>query len=267
MAIHSLRPFLSALLAAGAVLAWCGTAQAQFGSGGGGQGTTTSSVFGNRTVGGGSGTLGGSNFGGNTGRSGAGTTGLGGGGSSMALPGTEVTGFQNGPQQALQVIERASFVGADSSSAANLQSLMGAQETAAMTNAVTQQLRTLITQQGRQNDFNTQQQRVNQGARNQPQIRVPLRLGFESPPVSATQFTSRLEQRFTRIPGLQTIGPIQVEMVGRTAILRGTVASQADRELAANLARLEPEVSAVQNELVVASAASAEVLPAATPAQ
>ena len=57
-------------------------------------------------------------------------------------------------------------------------------------------------------------------------------------------------------------GPITVNLVGQTAVLQGTVASDADRQLAEDLARLEPGVMAVQNDLAVVPAPlPAEVLP------
>ena len=46
---------------------------------------------------------------------------------------------------------------------------------------------------------------------------------------------------------------ISVSVVGRTAILRGEVASEEDRRLAEILARFEPAISAVQNDLTIAA--------------
>ncbi len=50
---------------------------------------------------------------------------------------------------------------------------------------------------------------------------------------------------------LQTLSPVTVLTRGRTVILRGTVASDHDRDLAGQLARLEPAVDQVENELIV----------------
>ena len=62
------------------------------------------------------------------------------------------------------------------------------------------------------------------------------------------------------------MGPVNVSLVGQTAVLRGTVATEAERQLAEGVARLEPGVMAVRNELVVASEAPGlETLPAAAP--
>ena len=57
-------------------------------------------------------------------------------------------------------------------------------------------------------------------------------------------------------------GPASVTMEGRTAVLRGKVATAEDRELAAALTLMEPDVKDVRNELVVDSLATpVEVLP------
>jgi hypothetical protein len=126
-------------------------------------------------------------------------------------------------------------------------------------------LRNNFSQQGRQNSFNNQQaQRGRQGAGGQQQIRVPIRLGFVPSPVATPQFSANLTNRLSKTTALAAARDINVSLEGRTAILRGTVATEADRRLAESLARLEPEVSAVQNELVVGSAeTTAEGLPQA----
>jgi hypothetical protein len=120
-----------------------------------------------------------------------------------------------------------------------------------------------------QNQFNQQQAQKNARSTQQAQsqFRVPLRLGFQPQPVPASSIVPYV-QRMTKIPGLARLGPIQATLEGRTAVLRGTVASEADRQLAEGLARLEPEVMAVRNELVVGnpsnSGTTVEALPPAS---
>jgi BON domain len=82
-------------------------------------------------------------------------------------------------------------------------------------------------------------------------IRIPLKLGFAPKPVSLTQFTAKFESRLSNLPGITAISPIRVTMDGSTAVLKGVVASEQDRELAAGVALLEPEVATVRNELTV----------------
>src|SRR5439155_5310339 len=102
------------------------------------------------------------------------------------------------------------------------------------------QLSQLMTK-SRQNQFNAQQAQKAGRVTNQAQaqFRVPLRLGFQ-PQATPTRLNS-FSTRLTKIPGLAKLGPIEASLEGRTAVLRGSVASEADRELAEGLARLEAE--------------------------
>lgn len=112
-----------------------------------------------------------------------------------------------------------------------------------------------------QNGFGQQNNRNN----NQPQgaLRVPLKLGFTPTPVASSTFTAQTTARLQKLPALKNQRGVNVAMEGSTVVLRGEVASEADRELAEGLMMLEPEVSAVRNELVVRSAPPApEALPA-----
>jgi hypothetical protein len=99
-----------------------------------------------------------------------------------------------------------------------------------------------------------------------PQIRVALRLGFKPQPISTTRVQS-FQSRLTKLPGMRFVGSAQVEMEGRTAVLRGKVASEEDRELAEALAKMEPDVLQVRNELEVEEqpASSSDVTPRAEP--
>jgi hypothetical protein len=91
-----------------------------------------------------------------------------------------------------------------------------------------------------------------QGARTATRVPVKLQIGFEYHAPSAAQVSTRLAQRLAAARSIHALAPIQVEVQGRTAILRGSVASQHDRDLAGQLARLEAEIAAVNNEIVVA---------------
>jgi osmotically-inducible protein OsmY len=100
------------------------------------------------------------------------------------------------------------------------------------------------------------------------QLRVPMRLGFEVPVTveSQNRITTQLAGRLPKIPALRLTGPVEVSLDGQTVVLRGSVASDRDRDLAERLARLEPGISSVRNELLVDPPAAGllEVLP--TPA-
>jgi hypothetical protein len=55
---------------------------------------------------------------------------------------------------------------------------------------------------------------------------------------------------------------VQVKVEGSTAVLRGTVASVGDRELAAQMALLEPSIYSIRNELTVGPPTATAMLPA-----
>jgi hypothetical protein len=82
---------------------------------------------------------------------------------------------------------------------------------------------------------------------NPPQLAVSF--AYSAPP--AEKLPALLHQRLADCPQLHAIGPIEVSMTGRTAIVRGTVASARDQFLAQQLLLFEPGISAVQNELRV----------------
>ncbi len=97
-----------------------------------------------------------------------------------------------------------------------------------------------------------------QGALNQGQtgfggrstLRTGIRVGFDYP-ISASSISTAASKNLANIPQLQLKSPVEVQMSGRKAILRGVVATESDRDLAERLALLEPGISEVQNELIV----------------
>jgi hypothetical protein len=80
-----------------------------------------------------------------------------------------------------------------------------------------------------------------------PAIRVQLRPAFDFPPLTPLQSNFPLQRRLSKEMAVVGVASPQIEMVGRTAIIRGVVATERDRELIARLASLEPGVSAVEN--------------------
>jgi hypothetical protein len=151
------------------------------------------------------------------------------------------------------------FVGADSSdtvnplSRQNIAGAAGQQGGRGAQNGLSQ-LQNLFSQG---QNFNGQNQ-----AQSMPQIRIALRLGFRPQPISATRMKT-FETRLTSLPGMRFVGSPEVVMEGRTAILRGTVATEDDRELAGAMVKMEPDVLEVRNDLVVAD--SPETLPERSP--
>lgn len=90
-------------------------------------------------------------------------------------------------------------------------------------------------------------------------IRASVRVGFSTPAggnrVNSEAIANELAARLSRIPGLQNApqaANIEVNLEGRTAVLKGTVPTADARLVLERLLLLEPGVDKVQNELVVA---------------
>lgn len=80
-----------------------------------------------------------------------------------------------------------------------------------------------------------------------PAIRVQLRPAFDVPAIPPLQANVPMQRRLSKEMAVVGLASPQIEMVGRTAVIRGTVATERDRELIARLAKLEPGVSQVEN--------------------
>ena len=87
--------------------------------------------------------------------------------------------------------------------------------------------------------------------RKRVEYRTKLTVGFDTPADPDTRASEALAKRFAHLASQGRLPEISVEMVGETLVLRGQVASSQQRELALQLARLEPFVGLVQSELVV----------------
>jgi hypothetical protein len=78
-----------------------------------------------------------------------------------------------------------------------------------------------------------------------------LKVDFEYSRPAKEVVGSNLSQLLGSCSRLQCLGPIEVSLTGRTATLRGRVASERDRSLAERLVLFEPGISKVENDLVV----------------
>lgn len=206
--------------------------------------TTSSGLFGSRTSGGSTATSSGGASGGTSG----GTAGAASGG-TQAAPNV-ASGAQNVASAAVQTVQtKGAFVGADSQDTTNARSLQAAAGQSGGTNANgMNQLQNMFSQSLQQ--LNQQSQKASR-----PKIRVPLKMGFPPQPASAN-YVQHFANHLTKLPGIRFVGPAEVTMEGRLAVLRGTVATEDDRRLAEALAMMEPEVLAVRNELKVDSTAT-----------
>jgi osmotically-inducible protein OsmY len=82
-----------------------------------------------------------------------------------------------------------------------------------------------------------------------------LVIGFEAKPQSPQALSSALARQLSSSPSLHWLSPISVSMEGRTATIRGEVASEWDRAMAEQVLLFEPGIAAVQNRLTVKSPA------------
>ena len=103
---------------------------------------------------------------------------------------------------------------------------------------------------------------ASRGRRTATQFRSTIRVGFSRSVVAPSRVSTALAQRLSRSRRVQTVSPVEVVIQGRTATLRGVVATGYDRALAEQLARLEPGIGQVRNELVVAVTPAEPELPA-----
>jgi hypothetical protein len=98
-----------------------------------------------------------------------------------------------------------------------------------------------------------QNQNQNQAGNNNQQqrsIRPQLVVAFTPPAPAAGTVATRISTRLQKIQRGGFKG-VTVEMDGKRAILRGEVSSEDDSRMAAMMARLEPGIRSVKNELVV----------------
>ena len=69
-------------------------------------------------------------------------------------------------------------------------------------------------------------------------IQINYDLGFDYTTPVAPQVVSKVSTQLSHSPNITAVGPIAVQMAGRTAILRGRVATAHDRDLAEQVALL-----------------------------
>jgi hypothetical protein len=86
---------------------------------------------------------------------------------------------------------------------------------------------------------------------NAPTVRTRLTLPAEIA-VPSIRAGSTIAGHLSSLPALHWSSAPKVDLQGHTAVLRGVVATEHDRDLAERIVRLEPTVSEVQNQLVVA---------------
>ena len=251
MKLKSIGRWMPAWAAALAAAFWLEPAWAQQGAGtgfGGGTSTRSSSQTSGRTA---SGAFGSRNLGSGANR---GTRSFASGTGSRQQD-ASTAGQLTGNERFLRGNRQGQFVGADTQDMANFFGMLagggGGRRQGGMG-----PMPGLGPGGGRGNDPNAQ---GNQ--RNQPR-RIPARVvvAFEYRAVAPARLSSTLSARLSRAFRGRLAG-LEVQMDGRTAVLRGEVATPHDRVLAEQLALLEAGISEVRNELVVRQSGAPAELP------
>ncbi len=160
--------------------------------------------------------------------------------------------FTGGDATALQRSATTGFVGGNAQGVGNLRGQMGA------ATGVAGQMNTLG-MMGGMNPLTSlyTANMLNNLSRQRRPLRMPITLGSEFtsglvPAATPVKVGGRVQSQLARIPQVRGSGAVKVEMDGRIAVLRGEVKSQHDRDLIGRMLLLEPGVSDVRNELVVA---------------
>jgi hypothetical protein len=157
------------------------------------------------------------------------------------------------------------FVGIDTE---NTRRFVGASQTGSRAGGSTSR-GGLLQQTGSGGGFGQQSrgQSQNGGRGNQPgqtadqdrgAIRCTLRVAFDYAPPTPAALSASLTQRLADIPAIHARSPLRVEVQGRTAVLRGAVATEHDRALAEQMIRLEAGIEAVKNEIVAGDSTPAK---------
>jgi hypothetical protein len=106
---------------------------------------------------------------------------------------------------------------------------------------------------GMQNSFRNGLNQYQSGAQGNSVVvlQVPMHftVGFSYPAQSTALVSQKLSTELSKSRGITALSPIVVQMEGTTAVINGTVATEHDRDLAAQLALLEPGVYNVRNDL------------------
>lgn len=224
-----------------------------------GRGSSSQGMFGDRTVGGsinpGTRTFGGSNAFSNTGFGGSafgGGNSLGSAGSAGGMLGGNER-FVRGNRQSGQ------FVGSDAQDVSNA---FGGMAGGAANRGMNQMSRSGLDPRGMNRGGQGSRQpnrgragrgRGGRGGQRAESVRTSISTGFRYARPALAQVSSALTDRLAKSSRIGRLSSLEAAWEGETVVLRGAVETEHDRALAEQLARLEPGVRQVRNELVVGS--------------
>ena len=204
-----------AAIAAFGVLGLQLTAQAQFTPGATGSGLSSS-----RNLGGGLSAGSGNVFGGGTG-----------GTEQMGALGTTSGTVDASARFRRENVDAGAFVGVDTESGGGFVGLAGADQ------AGVQQFRSGVSTQGGRGAQGRGGQGGRGAGRSRIDIRTTVRVGFAYPRPNSARLSANLQARLEKLAGVEFLSSVEVALDGRTATLRGLVATQHDRLVAERLAR------------------------------
>lgn len=133
----------------------------------------------------------------------------------------------------------------------------------AQTNAATAEIRSAIEGELVRSVVNPALNRLLNAPQTRTGMYAPrLKIGFEPLVFSTPEREQSAAAKLSLSPAIRTAGPVEVSLAGRTATLRGAVASEHEKRLAGLMLLMEPGISQVENQLTVSPAAPpAELIP------
>ncbi|MBS0264807.1 MAG: BON domain-containing protein [Planctomycetes bacterium] len=176
----------------------------------------------------------------------AGGTGMGAAGGQMGAAGQMGA---NGQQAGTMVGQRNTRLAGMGNTAQN-----GANQNMNMNNRQGQNRNNAARRTGQQQGNQNGQSPTGSNMQNARAVRPQMVVAFDHPAPTAVKTQTALTGRFTKLANKEQFKSIDIQMDGSVVVLRGEVASEKDVKLASILARMEPGVRTVQNELKVATA-------------
>ena len=117
--------------------------------------------------------------------------------------------------------------------------------------------RTTTMSSGSRNRANTATNRAgqmgggNMSGRNSTQVQPVITLGFTAPARNFAGISDVLSQRVDRVEQTGRLGAVRIELANGVTVVRGTVASEHDKKVTENMVRLQPGVSAIDNDIQI----------------
>jgi osmotically-inducible protein OsmY len=86
----------------------------------------------------------------------------------------------------------------------------------------------------------------------QPPVPIRVEVGFSAPRPAATAIATNIQARVGQIVAQRNLGQARVDLQDGIVVLSGTAPTDSQRMVIENIVRMQPGVSVVRNEIVVA---------------